>query len=112
MTKPKLLHYSSSYFPRIGGLPVTIRDIAHHTADHFEHHLMTTAQGGVREWAAPYVTFVDDVDGMVDGILKGPFGKGPLAVHPNSVARLSFEETYSWQARKAEFVGVVEGVLC
>lgn len=39
--KPRLLHYSSSYFPRIGGLPVTIRDIAYHTSDVFEHHLMT-----------------------------------------------------------------------
>ena len=105
MTKPKLLHYSSSYFPRIGGLPVTIRDIAHHTADHFEHHLMTTAQGGVREWAAPYVTFVDDVDGMVEAIEKA---------HPPLVPGLvwqRFWQKFSWQARKAEFVGVVEGAL-
>jgi len=41
MTKPRILSYSSSYFPRIGGLPVTIRDIAHHTSDVFEHSLMT-----------------------------------------------------------------------
>jgi len=39
--KPRILHFSSSYFPRIGGLPSTIRDIAHQTSDTFEHFLMT-----------------------------------------------------------------------
>ena len=37
----KLLHYSSSYFPRIGGIPSFIRMAARQTTDVFEHHLVT-----------------------------------------------------------------------
>ena len=66
---------------------------------------VTTAQGGVREWAAPYVTFVDDVDGMVEAIEKAHPPLVPGAVWQR------FWQKFSWQARKAEFVGVVEGAL-
>ena len=38
MNKPRILHLSSSYFPRIGGVPAAIRSMAHHTSDVFEHH--------------------------------------------------------------------------
>ena len=38
MGKAKLVHLSSSYFPRIGGVPAAIRSMGHHTSDVFEHH--------------------------------------------------------------------------
>lgn len=41
VAKPRILHFSSSYFPRIGGLPSTIRAIAHQTSGVFEHFLVT-----------------------------------------------------------------------
>lgn len=41
MHRPIILHLSSSYFPRIGGLPSHVRNVAHHTSDVFEHHLVT-----------------------------------------------------------------------
>jgi len=66
--------------------------------------VVTTAEGECREWAAPYVHFVNSMEEMADVIASGP--------KQLSLAKWrEFRTLYSWQARKAEFVEIVRGVL-
>ena len=63
------------------------------------------AGGGCREWAEGYVQFVDSAEDMAQAIVDASY---PLADF-EAVAR--FHSEYSWQARKAEFVEIVEEMM-
>ena len=67
--------------------------------------VVTTAGGGCREWAEGYVQFVDSAEDMAQAIVDASY---PLADF-EAVAR--FHSEYSWQARKAEFVEIVEEMM-
>lgn len=69
--------------------------------------VVTTAGGECREWAAPYVHFTDDATVDVNELVWLIENADPLP----PILREKFKQTYSWQARKAEFVGMVEGVI-
>jgi len=66
--------------------------------------VVTLATGECREWASPYVHFVDSIGEMA----KVVAGKPKQA---SASKWREFKALYSWQARKAEFVEIVEGVL-
>jgi len=63
--------------------------------------VVTTAKGGCREWAWPFVTFVDRPEQLADGVR--------VARALGGAEYDEFVREFSWQARRGEWEGAIRG---